>query len=165
MAKSTSNSAKRIFGRNSIKIIYTLSILSFVIQDFKQNHSILICRQIKKKADKFIFWTFFVTSAISPMSVASFSSMEKWSKSSRCWSASDVVRCRGVFSSWSSSSSSETTFTAWLALEVWYNLFNSFFSSSMSPVYQVGIYFTSRCCQIIIKGNKILIVISSSSRS
>ena len=88
----------------------------------------------------------------------------KIKQSSRCWSAS-VVKCRGFFSPWSSSSSSETTFTAWLALEVWYNLFNSFFSSSMSPVYQVGIYFTSRCCQIIIKGNKILIVISSSSRS
>ena len=42
--------------------------------------------------------------------------MKEWSKSSRC--ASDVVRCREVFSSWSSSSSSETTFTAWLALEV-----------------------------------------------
>ena len=41
--------------------------------------------------------------------------MEKWS---RCWSDSGVVRWWGVFSSWSSSSSSETTFTAWLALEV-----------------------------------------------
>ena len=35
-----------------------------------------------------------------------------------CWSASDVVRCRGVFFSWSSSLSSKTTFTPWLALEV-----------------------------------------------
>ena len=52
------------------------------------------------------------------MSVASFSIKGKRSKSSRCWSASDVVRCRGVFSSWSSSLSSEVKFTAWLALEV-----------------------------------------------
>ena len=114
MAKSTSNSAKRIFGRKSINTIYTLSILSFVIQDFKKNFSILLCF----KADNFIFRTLSVTSAISPVSVASFSIMEKWSKSSRCWIASDVGRCWGAFSSWSSSSSSETTFTAWLALEV-----------------------------------------------
>ena len=63
-----------------------------------------------------MFWILSVTSAISPVSVASFSIMKEWSKSLRC--ASDVVRCQGVFSSWSSSSSSETTFTAWLALEV-----------------------------------------------
>ena len=44
--------------------------------------------------------------------------MEKWNKSLGCWSASNVVRCRGVFSSWSSSSSYRTTFTAWLGLEV-----------------------------------------------
>ena len=36
MAKSTSNSAKRIFGRKSLKTIYALSILSFVTQDFKK---------------------------------------------------------------------------------------------------------------------------------
>ena len=102
MAKSTSNSVKRIFGRKSIKTIFTLRILSFVILDF--NLSILLCF----KADNFIFWTLSVT-CNQPCSVAS--------KSSRCWSASDVVRCQGVFSPWSSSSSSET-FTAWLALQV-----------------------------------------------
>ena len=110
MAKWTSNSAKRIFGRKSIKTVYILSILSFVIQDFR------------KKTFRYYFvlrqTTLSVASTISPVSVASFSITEKWSKPSTCWSAFDVVRCRGVFSSWSSSSSSETTFTAWLALEV-----------------------------------------------
>ena len=38
---------------------------------------------------------------------------------------------------------------------IWYNLFNSFLSSLLSSIYQVSIYFTIRCCQIIIKGNKI----------
>ena len=112
MAKSISNSAKKIFGRKKIKTIYTLIILSFVIQDFKKIVLILLCF----KKDNFIIVT--VTSGISPASVASFSIMEKWSKSSRWWNASDVVRCQEVLSSWSSSSSSETTFTAWLALEV-----------------------------------------------
>ena len=65
----TSNKAKKIFGRKSIKTIYTLSVLSFVVQDFKKNLSILLCF----KADNFIFWTLSVTSAISPVSVASFS--------------------------------------------------------------------------------------------
>ena len=73
MAKSTSNSAKRIFERKSIKTIYTLSILSFVIQDFKKNISILLCL----KADNFIFWTLSVTFVISPVNVASFSIMER----------------------------------------------------------------------------------------
>ena len=36
LAQSTSNSGKRIFGRKSIKTIYTLSTLSYVIQDFKK---------------------------------------------------------------------------------------------------------------------------------
>ena len=39
MAKSTSNSAKRIFGRKSLNTIYTLSILSFVTQDFKKKNT------------------------------------------------------------------------------------------------------------------------------
>ena len=112
MAKSISNSAKKIFGRKKIKTIYTLIILYFVIQDFKKIFLILLCF----KEDNFIIVT--VTSGISPASVASFSIMEKWSKSSRCWNASDVVRCREVLSSWSSSSSSETTFTTWLVLEI-----------------------------------------------
>ena len=118
----------------------------------KRNLLILLCF----KADNFIFWTLCFTSAISPVSVALFSIMEKWSKSSRYWSTPDVVRCREVFSSWSSSSSSETTFTAWLALEEsgTTSLIASL-SSLFSPVYQVGIYLRSRCCQIIIKGNKI----------
>ena len=37
----------------------------------------------------------------------------------------------------------------------WYNVFNSFLLSLLLSVYQVGIYLTSLCCQIIIKGNKI----------
>ena len=41
---------------------------------------------------------------------------------------------------------------------IWYNLFNSFLSSVLSPRYQIGIYLTIWCCQIIT-------VISSSSRS
>ena len=56
-----------------IKAIYTLSILSSVIQEFKENVSILLCF----KADSFIFWTLSVTSAISPVSVASFFIMEE----------------------------------------------------------------------------------------
>ena len=147
---SSMNSAKRFFGRKSIKTIYTLSIFSFVIQDYKTNLSI----SLWFKEDNFIFWTLSVTSAISPVSVASFSIMKKWSKSLRCWSASDIVRCRGVFSSWSSPSSSEAMFIAWLVLD-WYNLFNSFLSSLLSLFYRVGIYLTSRCCQIIVKNNKI----------
>ena len=63
MAKSTSNSAKRIFGR---KTIY--SILPFVIENFQKKLSILLCF----KAGNFIFWAFSVASA-SPVSVASFS--------------------------------------------------------------------------------------------
>ena len=39
MAKSTSNSAKRIFGRKSLNTIYTLSILSFVTQDFQKKNT------------------------------------------------------------------------------------------------------------------------------
>ena len=73
MAKSTSNSAKRIFERKSIKTIYTLSILSFVIQDFKKNISVLLCL----KADNFIFCTLSVTFVISPVNVVSFSIMER----------------------------------------------------------------------------------------
>ena len=73
MAKSSTDSTKRIFGRKSKKTIYTLSILSFVIQDFKKNLSKLLCF----KADNFIFWTLSVTSTISPVNVASFSIMEK----------------------------------------------------------------------------------------
>ena len=70
---TTSNSATRIFGRKSIKTIYTLSVLSSVIQDFKENLSILLCFT----ADNFIFWTLSVTSAMSPVSVTSFSIMEE----------------------------------------------------------------------------------------
>ena len=76
MAKSTSNSAKRIFGRKSLKTIYALSILSFVTQDFKKKKKtllILLCF----KADNFIFWTLSVSSTISHVSVASFPIMEK----------------------------------------------------------------------------------------
>ena len=40
--------------------------------------------------------------------------------------------------------------------DIWHNFFNSFLSSLLSPVYQVHIYLTSRCWQIIIKGNKII---------
>ena len=50
-----------------------LSILSSVIQDFKENFLILLCFN----GDNFIFWTLSVTSAVSPMSVASFSIMEE----------------------------------------------------------------------------------------
>ena len=39
--------------------------------------------------------------------------------------------------------------------DIWHNIFNSFLSSLLSRVYQVNIYLTSLCCQIIIKGNKI----------
>ena len=57
MAKSTSNSAKRIFGRKSLNTIYTLSILSFVTQDFKKKTLlILFCF----KANNFIFCLDFV---------------------------------------------------------------------------------------------------------
>ena len=70
---SSMNSAKRFFGRKSIKTIYTLSIFSFVIQDYKTNLSI----SLWFKEDNFIFWTLSVTSAISPVSVASFSIMKK----------------------------------------------------------------------------------------
>ena len=38
---------------------------------------------------------------------------------------------------------------------IWCNLFNSFLSSLLALACQVGIYLTSRCYQITIKGNKI----------
>ena len=66
-------SAKRIFGRKSIKTIYILRVLSFVIPHFKINLSILL----RLKVDNFIFWTLSVPSEISPVSAASFSIMEK----------------------------------------------------------------------------------------
>ena len=85
------------------------------------------------KADNFIFRFLSVTSLIRTTSVASFSIMEKWSKSLKCWSAYSLTGTGGIS----------------------YNLFNSFLSSLLSPVYQVGIYFNSGYFQVLIKGNKI----------
>ena len=71
MAKSISNSTKKILGRKKIKTIYTLIISYFVIQGFKKIVLILLCF----KEDNFIIVA--VTSGVSPASVASFSIMEK----------------------------------------------------------------------------------------
>ena len=160
MAKSISNSAKRIFGRKSVKTIYTLSISSFIIQDFKKKLLILLCL----KVDNFIFWILSVTFAISPVSFRSQSfscefllfhhkKMKQIIELLKCFWRSKVPRSSFLLIIfiiiWNN------VYILIGTGDIWCNLFNSFLSSLLSPVYQVCIYLLSRYCQIIIKGSKI----------
>ena len=132
MAKSTPNIGKRIIERKSIKTIYTSGITTFYFG---------LC-----------LWL--LQSACECCIVFHHGKIKQIIEVLKCFWYSKAPR--GVFlliifiTIWNNVYSLAGTGG------IWYNLFNSFLLSLLSPVYQVGIYLTSRRCQIIIKGNKIL---------
>ena len=114
MAKSTSNSAKRIFGRKRIKTIYTLSILSFVIQGFKNSFRyFFVLRQTILCLD---FLCYFCNQLCEFCIVFHYGKIKQIIKVLKCSWCSKVPR--GVFLLiifiiiWSN------VITAWLALDV-----------------------------------------------